>query len=267
MRTEPLTDWSQDHREQHFHSVIGGGWLRMPPPMLGLLLAALTGRGKPLTREELRPFVRSSVNSSGDWHASCWGDGDERDRADLTELRAAQAATSTRYAAHYGLPPLSTLNDMLTLMIAAGLVHEIPDADGQTRLYPAFPLPGPHEVFPLDDKELSAQQVLRRHLAYGGDSSRIIALFDPTGLRHQEITTSLDRLAHVIDEHSHDARQAVLLLLEGPDFTATTDISEIPPHKVFQLRCDWDTFHTHRIRRGRQGRIAATVPTDGNDST
>ncbi|MFF4213198.1 DUF6042 family protein [Streptomyces sp. NPDC001796] len=266
MTTEPLTDWSQDHREQHFHSVIGGGWLRMPPPMLGLLLAALTGKGRPLTRGELCPFVRNSANPSGDWQASCWEDGGERTGKDLADLRAAQA-TSARYAAHYGLPPLSTLDDILTLMIAAGLVHEIPDADGQMRLYPTFPLPGRHEVFPLDDEELSVQQALSRHHAYGGDSSRIIALFEPTGLRHQEITTSLDRLARVIDGHSHDARQAVLLLLEGPDFTATMDISEISPQKVFQLRCDWDTFHEHRIRRERHARTGATVLPDGHDSS
>ncbi|MGR6974946.1 DUF6042 family protein [Streptomyces cynarae] len=180
-------------------------------------------------------------------------------------MRAAQA-TSAHYAALYGLPPLSTLNDMPALTIAARLVHESPDADGQMRLYPTFPLPGRHEVFSLDDEELSAQQALRRHHVYGGDSSPIIALFEPTGLRHQEITTSLDRLAGVIDGHAHDARQAVLLLLEGQDFTATMDISEIPSHKVFQLRCDWDTFHEHRIRRRQHARTGTTVLADGHDS-
>ncbi|GHE33824.1 hypothetical protein [Streptomyces capitiformicae] len=40
MTTVPLTDWSQNHREQHFHSIVGGGWLRMRPLMLWLLLMA-----------------------------------------------------------------------------------------------------------------------------------------------------------------------------------------------------------------------------------
>ncbi|MEU0896835.1 DUF6042 family protein [Streptomyces massasporeus] len=267
MKTVPLTDWSQDHREQHFHSVVGGGWLRMRPPMLGLLLMALTSRGKPLTREELRPFVRNSVNPSGDWQASCWEDGEERDAEELADLQEAQAA-SARYAAHYGLPPLCTLNDMLALMIASGLVHEIRDPDGDFRLYPAFPLPGPDKVFPLDAEEAAAQESLRRHNAYGGDSSQIIALFDPRGVRRQEITTSLDRLARVIDGHPHDAREAILLLLEAQDFTTTMDISAIPSHKVFRLRCDWDKFDAHRmrIRRGREGRIAVTVPAGWDDS-
>ncbi|WP_217576266.1 DUF6042 family protein [Streptomyces sp. GbtcB7] len=267
MTTVPLTDWSQDHREQHFHSVVGGGWLRMPPPMLGLLLMGLTSRGKPLTREELRPFVRNSVNPSGDWQASCWEDDEERDAEELADLQEAQA-TSARYAAHYGLPPLFTLTDMLALMIASGLVYEIPGADGQLRLHPAFPLPGPHKVFPLDGEELAAQESLRRHNAYGGDASRIIALFDPMGARRQEITTSLDRLARVIDGHPHDAREAVRLLLEAQDFTTATDISVIPSHKVFRLRCDWDEFDAHRmhVRRGREGRIAVTVPADWHGS-
>nr|WP_055495955.1 DUF6042 family protein [Streptomyces sp. TP-A0356] len=72
----------------------------------------------------------------------------------------------------------------------------------------------------------------------------------------------------MIDGHPHDARQAVLLLLEGPDFTAAADIFAIPTHQVFHLRCDWNTFHAHRIRirQGRQERLAATVPADGDDS-
>ncbi|MFG3517596.1 DUF6042 family protein [Streptomyces bobili] len=264
MKTVPLTDWSRDHRDQHFDSVAGGGWLRVPPPMFGLLLMALTRQAKPLTRDDLRPFI----NPSGDWQASCWDEGAaERDAEELADLQAAQA-TATAYAAHYGLPPLHTLNDMLNLMIAAGLVHEIPGEDGQNRLHPAYPLPGPHQVFPLDEEESAVQESLRRHHAYGGDSYRIIGLFDPLGARHQDITTSLDRLARVIEGHPHDAREALRLLLDEQDFTTTADIAAIPSHKVFRLRCDWDRFDAHRtqVRRGREGRIKVTVPADWEDS-
>ncbi|MFF2518749.1 hypothetical protein [Streptomyces sp. NPDC058086] len=68
-------------------------------------------------------------NRFADWQASCWEDEAERDGGELADLQVEQA-TSACYPAPYGLPPLRTLNDMLTLMIAAGIVHEIPDMDG-----------------------------------------------------------------------------------------------------------------------------------------
>lgn len=88
----------------------------------------------------------------------------ERDGDELADLQVEQA-TSARYAAHCDLPPLRTLSDMLTLMIAAGIVHEIPDTDGVLRLHPAYPLPDPCDVFPLDEDELAVQQSLRRDAA------------------------------------------------------------------------------------------------------
>jgi hypothetical protein len=266
MKTAPLTNWSQDHREQHFDSVIGGGWLRIRPQMLALLLLALTGTARPLTREDLLHFLRSGGSPSACWQSSCWEDCDELDAEELADLQAAQS-TAAGYAAHYGLPPLRTFDDMLTLMIAAGLVHEIPGTDGHIRLHPAFPLPGPHQVFPLDNEELAAQRSLRCRHAYQGDSIRIIELFQPAGARFQQITTSLDRLARVIDGHPHDARQALGLLLNGEDFRTDADISAIPAHKIFRLRCDWDRFDAHReqIQHGQEGLITITVPAASDD--
>ncbi|MEU0950288.1 DUF6042 family protein [Streptomyces canus] len=266
MTAVSLPDGSQDQHER-IHSVIGGGWLRVPPPMTGLLLMALASRREPVTREDLRPFLRNSANPSGDWQASCWDDGHERDAEELADLEAART-TAARYATHYELPPVCTLSDMLTLLIAAGLVRELPGADGQLRLAAAFPLPGPHEVFPLDAEEQAAQDWLRRHNAYHGDAAGIIALFDPSGVRRQEITTSLDRLARVIDGHPHDAREAVRLLLEQQDFTTAADISALPSHKVFRLRCDWPRFDAHRmrVRRGRKGQLSVTTAAERGDS-
>ena len=271
MTTVPLTDWSPQQREQHLHSVVRGGWLRMPPPTTGLLLMGLAGGDGPLTRDEARSILRTEASVSDGWQASCWDceDGLEPDEEDLAEQREQQAA-SARYAAHYGLPPLRTFGDLLGLWIAAGVVHELPDAHGVLRLYPAFPLPGPHEVFPLDADELAVQKFLRRQAAYAGDSYRIINLFAPRGERHQEITTSLGRLARLIDGHPHDAREALQLLLEEGDFTATVDVSAVASHIVFRLRCDWEKFDAHRIGiHGQDGQgnlkvtLPAGVPSDG----
>ncbi|MBC2868616.1 DUF6042 family protein [Streptomyces mexicanus] len=263
MTTVPLTNWSHEQQELHLRSVVRGGWLRIPPNMTGLLLIGLGCEGRPLTREEARTIVRTWANPRGDWQASCWDQEDklERDEDDLADLRK-QQADAARYAAHYGLPPLRTFTDLLGLLIAAGVVHEIRDARGVPRLHPAFPLPGPHEVFPLDEEELAVQKSLRRDAAYGSDSYRIIDLFAPTGERRNEIITSLDRLARTIEGHSHDAREAVQLLLEAGDFSATEDISCVASHKVFRLHCDWRKFDAQRIGIGRddQGRIEVTLP-------
>ncbi len=264
MQTAPLTDWSPDNREQHFHQVVSGGWMHIPPQRMSLLLMGLTSQDRPLTREEVSPFVRSAANPDGDLGASCWEDDSTLDEDELADQPAKQA-DAARYAAHYGLPPMQTLDDMLTLLLAAGVVHQLPDSAGVLRLHPAHPLPRPEEVFPLDEEELAVQRELRRETAYGGDSSKIISLFDPLGERRKEITTSLERLARVIDGHPHDARQAVQLLLDDGDFTANLDIAHVPPHKVFRLRCDWAAFDAHRISihgLDDRGRIRVTLPAD-----
>ncbi|MFF2148656.1 DUF6042 family protein [Kitasatospora sp. NPDC058190] len=86
----------------------------------------------------------------------------------------------------------------------------------------------------------------------------------PDGRRLEEVTTSLQRLARVIDGDP-DARQAVLLLLDQGDFTATADIAAIPPHKVFRLQCDWEKFDQSRISIhgvNDNGQIVVTLPED-----
>lgn len=61
--------------------------------------------------------------------------------------------------------------------------------------------------------------------------ARIIALFDPMGAWRQVITTSRAPLARAIDNHPHDAREAVRLLLEVQNLTTATDISQFPRAK------------------------------------
>jgi hypothetical protein len=264
MTTTPLTDWSLENREQHMRQVVRGGWSRIPPQMMSLLLMGLTAEDHPLTREEVQPFIHSTANPDGDLAGSCWDDGSDRDDEELALLRT-QQADAVRYATHYGLPPLETLGDILTLLITAGVVHEIPDPAGRMRLHPAQPFPQPQDVFPLDEAELAVQRHLHLDAAYSSDSYRIIDMFDPSNGRREEITTSLDRLARAIDGHAHDARQAVQLLLHDKDFTASVDVATVAPHKVFRLCCDWEKFDATRIGiHGftEDGRLSVTLPDD-----
>ncbi|MFJ7493633.1 DUF6042 family protein [Streptomyces sp. NPDC097727] len=263
MKTEPLKDWSEQNRAQHFHEVMRGGWARLRPPALAFLLTGLVTEEAPLTRKDMTQLVRSSSNPDGDLSLSCWEDPstlDEDERAEVSR----QMADAARYAAHYGLPPLRTNDDVITLLVAADVIHEIPGGDGVLRLHPAHPLPAPADVFPLAGEEAAIQRQMRFEAAYEDDSYTIIDLFHPDGDRHSEITTSLERLARAIDGDPHDARQAVRLLLNEGDFTTSLDITDLPPHKVFRLRCDWTHFDATRIcfhGMTDEGHMQVTLPT------
>lgn len=95
-------------------------------------------------------------------------------------------------------------------------------------------------------------------------------MFDPSNDRREEITTSFDRLARVIDGHAHDARQAVQLLLHDKDFTASVDVATVASHKVFRLRCEWEKFDPTRIGiHGftEEGSLSVTLPDDMDASS
>ncbi|MFE2414981.1 DUF6042 family protein [Kitasatospora sp. NPDC059408] len=262
--TASLMDWSDEMREEHFRRAARGGWSRIRPMATMMLLIGAVMEGAPFTREELGPFVATKVNPAGALTHSCWDTGDDLDEDDLAALPG-DIADATRYAAHYSLPPLETIDDVITLLVAAKMLHEIPDSSGQLRLHPAHPLPFPSDVLPLSAEEEQVQRELRMSLIYSDDSFEIIGLFEPEGRRLEEVTTSLQRLARVIDGDPHDARQAVLLLLDQGDFTATEDVTAIAPHKVFRLRCDWEKFDQSRISIhgvNDEGQIVVTLPED-----
>ncbi|MER8188222.1 DUF6042 family protein [Kitasatospora sp. NPDC094015] len=262
-------DWTDDEmRGEHLRRTARGGWSRIRPMVTMMLLIGAAMEDGPLTREELGPFVATKANPTGLLTHSCWDTGDDYDEEEAAEAAEAlpgQIADGTRYAAQYGLPPLETINEVITLLVAAKVLHEIPDDAGVPRLHPASPLPFPTEVLPLGAEEEQIQRELRMSLIYSDDSFEIIALFEPDGRRLAEITTSLQRLAKAIDGDPHDARQAVLMLLDQGDFTATEGVAVIPPHKVFRLQCDWEKFDQSRITIhgvNDNGQIVVTLPED-----
>ncbi|MFI6724179.1 DUF6042 family protein [Streptomyces sp. R-74717] len=118
------------------------GWARLRPPALTFLLTGLVTEEAPLARKDMTQFVCSSSNPDGDLSLSCWEDPSTLDEDEQAEV-SRQMADATRYAAHYGLLPLQTNDDVITLLVAANVIHEIPDADGVLRLHPAHPLPAP----------------------------------------------------------------------------------------------------------------------------
>ncbi|WP_432198226.1 DUF6042 family protein [Streptomyces sp. bgisy027] len=261
---EPPKSWTEQDREHYLHQVMRSGWSRMRPYSLLFLLLGVGLAESGATREDLKRGVRSADHPEGDLDASCWDDPDGLDEEERAR-QPAQIEDAERYAAHYGRPPLRTHADVLELLVAAGVIYEVPDGAGVARLYPRVPAPAPAEVFPLDEEEAAIQRKLRVDSAYEGDSYRIIDLFEPDGKRHEEVVTSLDRLARVIQGDPHDAHEAVRLLTEEGDFTTSTDLTDLPSHKVFRIRCDWDRFDQTRIGihgMTKDGKLSVTLPSD-----
>ncbi|GAB2580349.1 hypothetical protein GCM10027168_11490 [Streptomyces capparidis] len=256
--------WTEQDREHYLRQVMRGGWARMRPYSLAFLPLGVGLEENGATREELKRVVRDADNPEGDLQSSCWEDAASLDEDERAQ-RLAHREAAERYAAHYGRPPLRTHTDVLELLVAAGVLFEVTDEAGVPRLYPKLPPPVPAEVFPLDAEEAAIQRQLRIDSAYERDSSRIIALFEPDGQRRQELVTSLDRLARLIQGDPHDAREALRLLTDAGDFTTSLDIADLPPHKVIRIRCDWDRFDQERIGihgMTEDGRLSVTLPAE-----
>ncbi|MFB7763599.1 DUF6042 family protein [Streptomyces xiamenensis] len=247
LKTQPMADWTEHDGEQYLRRLVRHGWSRMRPHALFFILVGIGTSEAPPTRNEATAFLRHADNPDGALNGSCWEEPeDEEERAHQVKWQV----ETERYAAHYGMPPLRTNADVLNLLLAAQVIHEVPDARGVLRLLPASPLPVPADVFPLDPEEAAIQKGMRIDAAYEEDSYKIISLFSPDGERRDDITTSLERLARVLEGSPHDARQALRLVLREGDFTASVDmadIADIPEHKVFRLRCDWERFDAERI--------------------
>ncbi|WP_327380675.1 DUF6042 family protein [Streptomyces sp. NBC_01207] len=260
----PPASWTEQDREYYLHQVMRSGWSRMRPYSLFFLLLGVGIAETGATREDLEQGLRNRENPQGDLEAPCWEDPDDFDE-DEQARHAKLIERAELYASHYGRPPLRTNADVLDLLLAAGVVYEVPDAVGVPRIFPKVPAPVPADVFPLDEEEAAVQRQMLIDSAYEGPSCRIIELFEPYGLRRKEIVTSLDRLARLIEGDPGDAREAIRLLTEAGDFTTTLDVTNVPSHKVFRIQCDWERFDKERISihgMTEDGKLAVTLPSD-----
>lgn len=237
-------DWSERDAELHAHAVAARGWLRMRPLTLPLLLVGAGLNELAPTREYLAEYANGSTKSGLGLQESCWPAADEADPVEASRQRS-QAA---HYSAFYGLEMPEVVDDLITLTVAAGVLVEVDDGSGTLRIRPARPLPSPADVFPVGREESMVLDLVAADARYAAKKLQVLSLFSPGEHRHQEITTSLERLARVTDGSPHDARQTVLLMLGEGDFTASADISNLAPHKVFRLRCSWTDFDEQRIR-------------------
>ncbi|GIH92870.1 DUF6042 family protein [Planobispora siamensis] len=178
------------------------------------------------------------------------GDDDDRDAATINAEEAANReqfrSRLDELATGLGVSPLVTVRDVFDYLVACRII-QTHEQDGVTlcSINPTPPLPG--EVLNLTPEENAKEDHIRWTQLYEQPSFQIIELFDPEGARHEELTTSLEKLAKKISLDVETVRQAILWLIEQGHFTASLDISTAERYEVFTLRVDWEKFAKDRI--------------------
>jgi hypothetical protein len=260
--TKPLEGWDEEQRARIQRDVFATGLSRHLPHAGAVLLAAVVSFPEPPTLDELGKVLRRPSDPTGSWDGPAWEEPKPFTPEELADLRAEfphadeepedadtvnaqevarfqeHRARVDRYAAHYGLPPIRTCRDLLRLLLAAGILHQVVEA-GASRFRPAWPLPVAEDVFPIAAEERVREDELRWRDLHEGSAQRIIGLFRPdSGEAGDSLTSSLERLGRRLDLEPESIRQGILNLVGAGDFSVNVDIARVPPHKVFTLRVD-----------------------------
>jgi hypothetical protein len=152
--------------------------------------------------------------------------------ADEAAARDRHMTEMDRNSAALGVPPVRTMGDLLTFMVAAGvLIRSESDSVKTLRLNPSVPLPD--EVLPLTAEERAREDEFRWGELHEPTAQEIIPLFDPDGSQHDRLVTSLERLARQLDVPVESARARLLALIKSDDFTERASV-----HQVFEIRVD-----------------------------
>lgn len=149
-----------------------------------------------------------------------------------------------RYARHLDVAEVSTLGDLLTFCIAAGIIEE--GNDGKLSLASVVPLP--QDVLPLTEDERAAEDAARWSAMYEPAAQKIIALFHPTALaRADRLTTSVAELAAEVSEPTETIREALQVLEQDGDFAIEPDVRRAGDDETVTVTVDWEEFSASRI--------------------
>ena len=234
------------------------GWSRILPVRA---IEVLPWLDEPRTRDELDDILRARLTTDGlGLAATAWEPLTEWTQRALDRLgeeygqeptpvehalaedqqrHDAQVADMARYSEALGVAPVRTMGDLLTFMLAAGVVVVVDDA-GVERLTinPAAPLPG--EVLPLSDETREREDRIRWEGLHERTAQLIIRQFRPDDEdRLTVVTTSMQRLGRQLGVDIEGARAGLAVLLETGDFTASGEPETVAEHAVFEIRVDW----------------------------
>lgn len=144
---QPLDTWTVEVADEMARAQFAGGWLRALPATGATILTGATIRQEPVSLREIGSVL--PIDATDDpWNAPCWYEDEAENAPKMADL--------DRYAAHYGLGPIRTCRELLTLLVTAGVLYESDD-----RVGPMYPLPSVDDVFPVTDKERATIADLR----------------------------------------------------------------------------------------------------------
>jgi hypothetical protein len=147
-----------------------------------------------------------------------------------------------------GLVHLDSCAERVDFLVATGLLCRITRPAG-VYLVPAWPTPLPEEGLALTLNERDDEDTLRWHELFEDATDKIIWLFRPdSDDRLSALTMTLDQIASRWVLDGETVREALLVLLDDGDFTATADLTRIDPHTPFHFTVDWNAFDTTRIQ-------------------
>ncbi|MFF4388526.1 DUF6042 family protein [Streptomyces sp. NPDC001552] len=179
MTSTPLTVWDEPTADAMARDFFSNGWMRALPAAGTTLLVGTVVRMRSVHRDEFDGPLFAEPGEDV-WAQPCWQDPETFDDESLAELNAeypedadedetaaqanariqaqhdAKVAILDGYAAHIGLGPVRTNEDVLRLLVAAGALH----LDGEL-ISPMHPMPGTDDVFPISDEERAALADLR----------------------------------------------------------------------------------------------------------
>ncbi|WP_285740054.1 DUF6042 family protein [Kitasatospora phosalacinea] len=237
--------WSEHDAMRHVQAVTAKGWLRVRPASMGLLLIGSGVSQFAPTRDQLAAYARNGANPRGELSGTCWPPppGGEPEAEESSSRRG----TVADHAARYGIEVPESVDDLIELMVSAGILVEACDELGTPRLRPRKPLPDLDDIFPLDEEERLTIDSLKSAELYAGKVQLISGMIPSESRRKTGMSTSISQLSEAIGETHDGTRRALLLLLEDGDVFSSVDISKVAVRTVFHLHRDWSMFHQKRI--------------------
>ncbi len=146
-----------------------------------------------------------------------------------------------------GLVHLDSCAERVDFLVATGLLCRVVRPAG-VYLVPAWPTPLPEEGLALTPEERVEEDTLRWHELFEDATDKIIWLFRPeSDDRVSALNTTLDQIARSWGLDGETVREALLVLLDDGDFTATADLTRVDPLTSFHLTVDWNAFDTGRV--------------------
>jgi hypothetical protein len=146
-----------------------------------------------------------------------------------------------------GVAARGTVADTADYLVAAGVLCRVA-GDGAVLPVPAVPVPLPAERLPLTAAERKKEDAVRWGELYERTCDRVIGLLGPDDEdRPASFTATVGAWARRLRLDAEEVRQALLVLLAAPDFSADADLARIAEETPFVLTVNWRVFDSTRV--------------------